>query len=59
VPQDKIQAYMWFTLASTRLFADDMRGAVEAIVTRDALAKTMSADEIAEGERRAKTWTPK
>jgi Sel1 repeat len=57
VPQDYVQAHMWYNLAASRendaTFRDD-----EAKV-RDELAAKMTPDQIAEARRMAREWKPK
>jgi hypothetical protein len=59
VPEDKVQAYKWFTLAYITLVGFNGLSGDEAIRMRDALAATMTPAEIAEGKRLAAAWTPK
>ena len=54
-PRDYVAAYMWLTLAAAQ----------EAGATRDSalaglavVAQRLSADQIADGERRAQSWRP-
>jgi len=47
VPQDYVRAYMWASLAAAQMSDTDLR---------DHLAKYMTHDEIAEGQRLAKEW---
>jgi hypothetical protein len=49
VPQDAIEAYKWYTLALKN--GEDFAGD-----SRSFLAKTMTPEQIAEGERRAAEW---
>ena len=46
VPQNYVQAHMWFNLAASR-------GDVEALAERDALAAKMTPDALAEAQRLA------
>jgi len=55
VPRDYVAAYMWFTIATAR--ADGATRA-NALAGRDVTAQHMSADQIADSERRAKSWAP-
>jgi len=50
--QDFIQAYMWYNLAATN-------GDKPAAELRDALAKQMTPDQIAEAQKLAREWKPK
>ena len=52
VPQDYIQAHKWYNLAGAN-------GDKEAASLRDALAKKMTQDQIAEAQRLAREWKPK
>ena len=52
VPQDYIQAHMWYNLAGAY-------GAKEWAERRDALAKQMTPDQIAEAQKLAREWKPK
>jgi len=52
VPQNHIQAYMWFTLSAEQGFEP----AKELIET---LKKEMTLDQLAEAQRLAREWTPK
>jgi hypothetical protein len=67
IPKDNIQAYMWFTLAmrfgdvkSPDFPAAAMYGTSRETSQerRDAIAKLMTNEQIAEGERLAQEWTP-
>ena len=51
VPQDNVQAFMWFTIAAT------VSGQYFTPL-RDALALKMTSAEIDEGKRRAAEWKP-
>ena len=50
VPQDFVQAYMWINLAASHYSAFTER--------RDALAKSMTTEQIAEGQRLSRNWKP-
>jgi uncharacterized protein len=52
VPQDYVQAYMWYTLGAAN-------GAKRGAALRDALAKRMTPDQIAEAQQLAQEWKPK
>ncbi len=52
VPQDYVQAYMWYNLGAAN-------GAKPGAVLRDALAKRMTPDQIAEAQQLAREWKPK
>ena len=55
VPQDDVEAHMWFNLAAAQSSSEDRDRRVKA---RDDLAERMTADQIAEAQRRAREWTP-
>ena len=50
-PQDFVEAHMWFNLAASR-------GEAAAAKKRDALAKRMTQDALAEAQERAGDWRP-
>jgi hypothetical protein len=52
VPQDYVQAHMWFNLAGAG-------GDADGIDARPAIENLMKADQIAEAERLAREWKPK
>ena len=52
VPQDYIVAHMWYNLAGAQ-------GNEDAINLRNDLSKKMTADQVAEAQRRASAWKPK
>jgi TPR repeat protein len=52
VPQDYVQAYMWFNLAAAH-DSDEVKVATEA---RDEVAAKMTPDQIAEAQRMARGW---
>jgi TPR repeat protein len=53
VPQDYVQAHMWFNLAASH---ENMSGAVEL---RDEIASKMTPAQIAEAQKLAREWKPK
>ncbi len=55
VPQDYVEAHMWFNLDAAQVSGEDREGYEKA---RDAVAEHMTADQIAESQRRAREWTP-
>ena len=55
VPQDYVEAHMWYNLAAAQLSGEDRDLAVK---NRDVVAGRMTADQIAEAQRRAREWTP-
>ena len=52
VPKDYVQAYMWFNLGAT---SGDNNGGRN----RDAIEKLMTAEQIAEAQKRTSQWQPK
>jgi len=52
VPQDYIQAHMWFNLAGAN-------GVAFAVQQRDMVARKMTPGQIAEAQRLAREWKPK
>jgi hypothetical protein len=52
VPQDYVQAHMWFNLAG-------VQGDEDATKKRDIVAAKMTPDQIAEAQRLAREWKPK
>ena len=52
VPQDYVKAYMWYSLGA----ANGMEAGARL---RDALAKRMDPDQIAEAQKLAREWKPK
>ena len=55
VKRDYIEAYMWLNLAASSTNGDVQTKFVNA---RELIAKKMSAKQIAEGQRRARDWSP-
>ena len=53
VPQDYVQAHMWFNLAASRL-TGEARG--NAVGGRDEVAGLMNSTQIAEAHRLAREW---
>jgi TPR repeat protein len=51
VPRDNVQAYMWSSLAAAQ-------GDSDALKNRNAVAKAMTPDQIAEAQRLARGWEP-
>ncbi len=52
VPKDYVQAYVWYTLAASQ--GDDL-----AEKFKNHLEKSMTLDQIAEAQQRAREWKPK
>ncbi len=57
VPQDYVQAHMWFNLAVSNLAADADRD--KAVLNRDIVAYRMTPAQIAEAQRLAREWMAK
>ena len=55
VPQDYVQAYMWFQLSVNRLTGPDRDSVVEL---RDAAASHMTPQQIEEARHLARDWKP-
>ena len=56
VTQDYAEAHMWFNLAASRASGDDQKKFADA---RERVARKMTAEQIAEAQRRAREWKPK
>ncbi len=57
VPQDYVQAHMWYNLAASRLPPGKDRDL--AAENRDIIAERMTPAQIAEAQRLAREWKPK
>jgi hypothetical protein len=55
---DNVSAYMWFNLAAAGFPASDPRRST-AVGDRDVVAAKMTAEQIAEAQKRAREWRPK
>jgi TPR repeat protein len=55
VPQDYVQAHMWFNLAASK----SSRIRDMAISDREAVASRMTPEQLAEAQRLAREWQPK
>ena len=55
VPQDNVQAYMWFQLAIDRLTGADRQSIQEL---QDATAARMNPEQVVEARRLAREWKP-
>ena len=53
VPEDDVTAHMWFDLAASRFTGIDREGVVKS---RDQLAATLPAHQLAEATRLAREW---
>jgi TPR repeat protein len=54
VSQDYVEAHKWHNLAASRAFAFEQKRYAEA---RDALAKLMTPQQLAEAQKRASEWS--
>ena len=54
--QDRIEAQMWLTLGLSSGGSVEARGMFLKVL--DTLAEQMTADQLAEAQRRAREWTP-
>ena len=59
VPQDYVQAHMWFNLAASRFPASDKESRERAVKNRDRVASKMTPAQISEAQRLAREWKPK
>ena len=55
VPQDYVEVHMWYNLAAAQQTGEDRDLAVK---NRDVVAGRMTAEQLAEAQRRAREWTP-
>ncbi len=55
VPQDYVEAHIWYNLAGAQSSGENRDLAVK---NRDVVAERMTADQVAEAQRRAREWTP-
>jgi uncharacterized protein len=58
VPQDYVQAYMWVSLAASRFSPSATEDREQAARHRDIVASKMTADQMAEAQKRAREWKP-
>ena len=62
VQQDDVAAYVWYSIAAARLAAERREASAaartRAVDARDALARRMGPEDVAEAERQARAWTP-
>jgi clan AA aspartic protease (TIGR02281 family) len=58
VPQDYVQAYKWYILASSRYPPSDEMKRQEAVQYRDYIGSRMSPRQIAEAQKLAREWRP-
>jgi hypothetical protein len=59
VPQDYVQAYVWFDLAASRYSASEAEDRDEAVHNRDVAASKMTPAQLAEAQKLAREWKPK
>ncbi len=59
VPQDYVQAHMWFDLAASRFPARKAKRRDQAIGNRAFVASKMTPAQLAEAQRLAREWKPK
>ena len=57
VPQDFVQAHMWFTLAASRFPPGDYHDT--AVQGRDLVAERMTPAQLAKAEKLAQEWLPR
>ena len=57
VPQDYVQAHMWFNLAASRLLPGE--GFNAAIQERNLVAELMTPAQIAEAQKLLREWRPR
>ena len=55
VLQDYVEAHMWYNLAAAQQTGEDRD---RTVVLRDDVAKRMTAEQMADAQRRAREWTP-
>ena len=56
---DNVRAHMWFNLAAASFPASDTRNRSLAANSRDAVARNMTSDQVAEAQSLAREWKPK
>ncbi len=57
VPQDYVQAHMWFNLAASRFPPGTDRD--QAVKNRDLAARRMTPADVSKAQRLAREWKPK
>ncbi|MCH6590975.1 MAG: SEL1-like repeat protein, partial [Proteobacteria bacterium] len=57
VPQDDVQAHMWYNLAASSYYPSEYRD--EAVKNRDIVAMRMTPAQISEAQKLAREWKPK
>ena len=58
VPQDYVQAHMWYNLAASRSSASDKDGRDMVVKNRDTVAAKMTPAQLAEAQKLAREWKP-
>jgi TPR repeat protein len=56
VEQDNISAHAWFNIAASRFAASDAGNRNLAISNREAVARKLTPEEIADAQKRAREW---
>jgi TPR repeat protein len=59
VPQDPVQAHMWYNLSASRFPASEAKSRGIASRNRDQIAAKMTAAQVAEARRLAHEWRPR
>ena len=59
VPQDYVQAHLWFNLAASRFSASKKELRDFTVKNRDTVATKMTPAQIAEAQKLAREWKPK
>ncbi|MCH7776411.1 MAG: sel1 repeat family protein [Gemmatimonadetes bacterium] len=57
IPQDYVQAHMWYNLAASSYYPSEYRD--EAVKNRDIVAMRMTPAQISEAQKLAREWKPK
>jgi TPR repeat protein len=57
VPQDYVQAHMWWNLTAAGSPASDAKICIGALDNRDRMAALMTPEQITKAQRRAREWT--
>jgi uncharacterized protein len=57
-PPDNVRAHMWFNLAAANFPDSNIRDRNAASSSRDAVAKLMTNEQIAEAQKQAREWKP-
>jgi len=59
VPQDYVQAHMWYNLSAARFSTWEADVGASAMKNRDRLTARMTPEQIAEAQKMAREWAPK